>query len=220
MPRPASHPIVLFDLDGTLTDSAAGILAGFRHALQTVGFPPPDHDRNLVGPPMVELFRELGLPEADMPRATAAYYESYDAGGGWARNRVFDGMETLLKQLYSNGFRMGVATSKSEVLANRILNHFGLAECFEYIGGASPDLTRRDKAQVIAHTLAAMGKPVRKAATSGVVMVGDRAHDITGAAYWGIPAIFVEWGYGVADEGAGAQHRVSTVEQLGALLGV
>lgn len=212
--------VVLFDLDGTLTDSAAGIVAGFRHALETVGAPEPAPElvADVVGPPMADTFRRLGFDDETTNRAIAAYFESYDTGGGWANNAVFDGIEPILRALVSDGVRLGVATSKAQRLAVRILEHFDLAECFDYIGGASDDGTRRGKADVIAHTLRNLGIEPDADGTPDVVMVGDRDHDVHGAQRWGIPTIYAGWGYGQAGESDDAAWIAPTVADLAKLV--
>lgn len=215
--------VTLFDLDGTLTDSAPGIVAGFRHALASVGAPEPDADLldMIVGPPMVDTLRSLGLDEATTQRALASYFDRYDEVG-WAENAVFDGIEELLITAARGGSRLAVATSKSERFARRILEHFSLAEHFEVIAGASDDgAARRAKVDVIEHALRGLGiDPIdaERGGTPNVVMVGDREHDVHGAAHWGIPTVFVGWGYGSAEEAAGARWSVDTVDELGRML--
>lgn len=217
-------PVMLFDLDGTLTDSAAGIIAGFRHALATVGAPEPSDEliAKVVGPPMIDTFRKLGFDAERSERAIAAYFDSYDAGGGWARNEVFPGIQPVLASLQARGIRLGVATSKAERFAVRILDHFGLSRYFEFIGGASDDLKRRAKPDVIEHSLRALGITPVAAADGGtphVAMVGDRDHDVHGAATWGIPTIFVRWGYGTEDEREHAAWAVDDTAELLEVLG-
>ncbi|HEY5857617.1 MAG TPA: HAD-IA family hydrolase [Aldersonia sp.] len=207
---------MLFDLDGTLTDSAPGILAGFRYALDSVGAPEPSPDllAMVVGPPMIDTFRRMGLDEHRTERAVAAYFERYDGGGGWAENEMFVGIEPVLADLESRGIRLGVATSKSERLAKRIVEHFGLTHYFEFVGGSSDDLSRRAKVDVIEHTLRGLGIQPIPSGTEGVVMIGDRDHDVHGAAHWGIPTIYVGWGYGSPGENADAALTVDTVADL------
>ncbi len=217
-------PVMLFDLDGTLTDSAAGIIAGFRHALATVGAPEPSDEliAEVVGPPMIDTFGKLGFDAERSERAIAAYFDSYDAGGGWANNEVFAGIEPVLANLHARGIRLGVATSKAERFAVRILDHFGLSQYFEFIGGASDDLKRRAKPDVIEHSLRSLGITPIAAADGGtpdVAMVGDRDHDVHGAAQWGIPTVFVRWGYGTEDESADAAWTVGDPTELAAVLG-
>lgn len=191
----ATRPhLVLFDLDGTLTDSAAGIVASFRHALTEVGAPIPDGDlvARIVGPPMHLTLRAL-CPGDQGDAAFTAFRADYTSRG-WAMNRPFDGIAELLADLRAAGVRMAVATSKAEPTARRILAHFGLAEYFEVIAGASVDGTRSAKADVLAHALEQLAPLPER-----VVMVGDRSHDVEGAAAHGIDAIVVGWGYGGQD---------------------
>ena len=216
----AARPqLVLFDLDGTLTDSAQGIVSSFRHALSEVGAVVPDGDlaARIVGPPMHHTLSEMGLGEhADA--AIAAYRADYTTRG-WSMNRLFDGITELLADLQSAGVRLAVATSKAEPTARRILTHFGLDGHFEVIAGASVDGTRATKSDVVAHALAQLHPlPDR------VLMVGDRSHDVEGAAEHGIDTVVVGWGYGRADfddsDAVRALAHVSTVEDLRGVLGV
>ncbi len=214
----ADVQLVLFDLDGTLTDSAAGVVASFRHALAQVGAAAPDGDLRgtLVGPPMHQTMAALGLG-AQTDAAMAAYRADYTARG-WLMNDVFDGIPGLLADLRTAGVRMAVATSKAEPTASRILDHFGLAEFFEVIAGASTDGARATKKEVLAHALAQLVPlPTR------MLMVGDRSHDVVGAAAHGIDTVLVGWGYGgddVIDEDTGVAARVATVTELREVLGV
>lgn len=214
---------ILFDLDGTITDSAPGIIDCFRHALAAVGAPPPDDDvlRWVVGPPIVHTLHRLGLSEADVRRARAAYRQRYDTAG-WSQNAVYPGLPELLRDLARPGVTLGVATSKNERMARRILRHFDLDGPFAFIGGASDDDTRIEKGDVIAHTLAALGRapqPPAAGGTPGVILVGDRSHDVLGAGRFGIPAVLVGWGYGTPEERATARWTVRTPGELGDLLG-
>lgn len=214
-------PVVLFDLDGTLTDSAAGVINGFRHAAATVGFDVPDGDLSwLLGPPMRDTLHALGLGATEVERGLEAYREYYTTVG-WAENALFDGIAPMLAAVAASGSRLAVATSKNQDSAERILTHFGIVDAFEFVGGASTDGTRRAKADVVAHSLTALGvAPVEAAAggTGGVVMVGDREHDVHGAGSWGIPTVFVEWGYASDGEDRGAAGTVSSVDALRRLL--
>jgi phosphoglycolate phosphatase-like HAD superfamily hydrolase len=215
----ARPQLVIFDLDGTLTDSAEGIVSSFRHALDTVGATVPDGDlaEMIVGPPMAHTLREMGLGD-DADVAIDAYRADYTTRG-WAMNKLFDGIPALLAELRGAGVRLAVATSKAEPTARRILAHFGLAEHFEVIAGASPDGSRAAKAEVVAHALAQLGPLPER-----VLMVGDRSHDVEGAAEHGIDTVVVGWGYGATDfEGPGAvvaHGRVETVDDLREVLGV
>ncbi|MGV0848576.1 HAD-IA family hydrolase [Mycolicibacterium phlei] len=216
----ATRPhLVIFDLDGTLTDSAEGIVASFRHALGAVGAPVPEGDlvSMIVGPPMPHTLSRLGLGDRT-DEAIAAYRADYTTRG-WAMNRVFDGIPALLADLRDAGVRLAVATSKAEHTAQRILEHFGLHEHFEVIAGASRDGTRSRKADVVARALDLLGDVPER-----VLMVGDRSHDVEGAAEHGIDTVVVGWGYGGEDftepEAARPAAHVATVEDLRGVLGV
>lgn len=210
---------MIFDLDGTLTDSAGGIVASFRHALGEIGADVPDGDLAslIVGPPMHVTLSGMGLGDrAD--EAFAAYRADYTARG-WSINSVYDGIPDLLADLRAKGVRLAVATSKSEPMARRIVEHFGLDGHFEVVAGASVDGTRSSKADVVAHALAQLG-PL----PDSVLMIGDRDHDVMGAAAHGIDTIVVSWGYGSGDfdhpDAMQPAGRVSTVEDLREVLGV
>lgn len=208
--------MVIFDLDGTLTDSAAGIVSSFRHALRHVGAAVPDGDLagHIVGPPMHHTLAAMGLGE-HTDAAIAAYRADYTARG-WAMNSVFDGMVPLLADLRAAGVRLAVATSKAEPTARRILAHFGLDGHFEVVAGASVDGSRSSKADVLAHALAQLAPLPER-----VLMVGDRVHDVDGAAAHGIDSVVVGWGYGQADFADDADvQRVATVAELRRALGV
>lgn len=214
-------PVVLFDLDGTLTDSATGVINGFLHAAQIVGFEAPAGPLEwLLGPPMIDTLQALGLGDRDVERALAAYRDYYSTTG-WAENALFDGIGDLVSTVRATGSRLAIATSKNEGSARRIAAHFGIADRFEFIGGASDDRTRRAKSDVVAHSLRALGvDPVEATdgGTADVVMIGDRDHDVHGAGRWGVPTVFVEWGYGADGEGTDAARTVGSVDELCRLL--
>ncbi|HYZ69158.1 MAG TPA: HAD-IA family hydrolase [Mycobacterium sp.] len=211
--------LVIFDLDGTLTDSAQGIVSSFRHALGEIGAVVPDGDlaSRIVGPPMHHTLSRMGLGK-DTDAAIAAYRADYTTRG-WAMNKVFDGIEELIADLRAAGVRLAVATSKAEPTAHRILEHFGLDEHFEVIAGASVDGSRATKADVVAHALVQLAPLPER-----VLMVGDRSHDVEGAAEHGIDTVVVGWGYGHADfaepDAAAALAHVHTVDDLREVLGV
>jgi phosphoglycolate phosphatase len=210
--------LVIFDLDGTLTDSAEGIVSSFLHALSHIGAPMPDGDlaAQIVGPPM-DSFRAMELGES-AEEAIAAFRAEYGARG-WAMNTLFDGVAPLLADLRAAGVRLAVATSKLEPTAQRILAHFGLDQHFEVVAGASPDGSRKTKVEVLAHALDQL-QPLPER----VLMVGDRSHDVDGAAAHGIDTVVVGWGYGRADFADGFSKtgvtHAATVDELRRALGV
>lgn len=217
----ATRPqLVLFDLDGTLTDSAQGIVSSFRHALGSVGAEVPGGDlaSMIVGPPMHHTLRRL-LGRGERADAAIAAYRADYTTRGWAMNRLFDGIPALLADLRSAGVRLAVATSKAEPTAQRILAHFELDGHFEVIAGASVDGSRAAKVDVVAHAIGQLGELPER-----TLMVGDRSHDVEGAAAHGIDTVVVGWGYGRDDfDGPGAATglaHVSTVADLREVLGV
>ncbi|MEO9327520.1 HAD hydrolase-like protein [Gordonia aurantiaca] len=225
-PPDPRHPdtVLLLDLDGTITDSFAGIANSFRHALAAVGAPEPDPEvvAGIAGPPMIDTLNGLGLEPAVADEAMRAYRERYTEIG-WLENSVFDGMDSVLADLSAAGRTMAVATSKNQTTAQRILEHFELADHFEFIAGASDDGTRRHKSDVIAHAVSELGIPVDPGTghvTAPVVMIGDRSHDVHGAAAFGISAILVRWGYALHGEERDAAWAVSSTAELRDVLGV
>lgn len=216
--------LALVDLDGTLTDSAPGIVASITSAFDALGIARPSAEdlRLVVGPPIQESAVSNGVPPERVEEFVAAYRVAF-TGGGMLDNSVYPGIREALTALREAGVRLVVATSKPEVFARQILEHFELDGFFEAICGASLDGTRTTKADVIAHAL-------KTAATAGeglppvseTVMVGDREHDILGARAHGIDTIAVTWGYAAPGEHEAAAPRtvVSTLAELvTALLG-
>lgn len=206
---------VLFDLDGTLTDSREGILACIRHALVTLGAPVPEDpslDR-FLGPPLWDTFRELlpeGSGEVRVDAAVAAYRERFTRVGMF-ENRVYDHIPDVLASLAAGGARLFVATSKPRVFAERILAHFGLADRFDRIYGSELDGRLTDKGELIAHVLSTSSLDAAETA-----MVGDRRHDIAGALENRVTAIGALWGYGSRDElaAAGAHRLMERPDEL------
>lgn len=182
--------LVLFDLDGTLVDSTPGIWASVRAAAAALGLPEPTPGqlRGMVGPPLQDGFAlVLGVPPDHVPRAVAAYRAHYSAGA-LLDATVYPGVPGLLAALVGAGATLAVATSKPEPFAVRLLAHTGLLSSFASVHGATFDGTVRHKDQVVAAALAAHPDGERP------VLVGDRAHDVLGAAAHGLPCIGAGWG--------------------------
>lgn len=209
---------VLFDLDGTLTESAPGIMNSLRYAFRKLGESVPDDAtlKKFVGPPLIESFmRFSGFSEKKAVEAVDVYRE-YFAEKGLFENSVYDGIPNCLGRLRSAGYFLGVATSKPQVFCERILRHFGLTEYFDVIKGIPLDGEDMTKAEVIAQALSALGVEKK----SDAVMVGDRDYDVVGARQNGIDCIGVLYGYGSAEEleRAGAAHIVKDAAELTELL--
>jgi phosphoglycolate phosphatase len=220
--RSTAFHVILFDLDGTLTDSAPGILNCIRYALDDMGieYPADEAMRRHLGPPLSETFGvHFGMSDADIERAIAKYRERFHDVGMF-ENAVYDGIPDLLDGLAGAGAVLAVSTSKPTPSATRILEHYELADRFAFIGGAELHGPRQHKADVIEHTLDELRIRESYATDDTVAMIGDREHDMRGAAAHGIPGIGVLWGYGTDDElrAAGARDVVASPAALLALL--
>ncbi len=208
---------ILFDLDGTLTDSGEGIMNCVIYALERYGLPIPSREelRVVVGPPLTDTFTQFGVPEESILEAVEVYRERYVPIGMY-ENEVYPGIRELLETLRAQGHILCVATSKPESMASEILRHFDLTKYFHYICGATLDHTRDTKEQVIEYLL------TQCQSEYPWVMVGDTAFDVTGAAVHNIPAIGVSWGFGLVEEmeQAGAAAIAYDTHQLLELLSV
>lgn len=195
---------ILFDLDGTLTDSSEGITNAVVYALEHYGI--HENKKNLrkfIGPPLRDSFQEYyGFSPQKAAEAVEKYREYYNAGGMF-ENQVYPGIPRLLNRLNGAGKTLIVATSKPEGLARKILEHFELASCFYDIQGADLEGDREKKEDVIRYVLEKHGVTD----TEDVVMVGDRRHDVEGAAAFGIPCIGVLYGFGSREELERAEAR-------------
>lgn len=202
---------ILFDLDGTLTDSGEGIINCVIYALERFGLPIPDREelRYFVGPPLHESFVKQGVPPERADEAVAVYRERY-VPTGMFENTPYPGVRELLETLRAEGHTLYVASSKPEWMCVDILKHFGLDGYFHQICGASMDTSRTNKDAVIAYLLGLSG------ASGNMLMIGDTRFDVLGAKAHGIPTIGVSWGYGSVEEmeAAGAAAIAYTMEQL------
>jgi phosphoglycolate phosphatase len=189
---------LFFDLDGTLTDSRPGILRSMRHALEILGLPVPADEAliHFIGPPTQDAFRELlssSDPELNT-RAIAVYRERF-VRLGMFENSVYPGVVAGLTALREAGFPLLVVTSKPEVFANQIIDHFELRQFFGHVYGSELSGERGNKGELIAHVLASEGLASEKC-----WMIGDRLHDMRGAKLNSLRAAGVLWGYGSREE--------------------
>ena len=203
---------ILFDLDGTLTDSGLGITKAVQYALGQMGYevPPRESLFTFIGPPLHKSFAKYyGMDEATAVEAVRQFRVYYNQMGGILENEVYAGVRELLRDLKMAGKRLMIATSKPQAAAELVMHHFGLDEYVPEIIGGTDD-TRNTKGKVIAYALRKFGVDPETA-----VMVGDREHDIQGAAENGIPAIGITSGYGdrAELEGAGAKAVFDTPEE-------
>jgi len=209
---------VVFDLDGTLTDSGPGILRSTQLALERMNagggadfaVPAVTELSWIIGPPLQDSF--VKLVGADRAPALLAFFRERYSTVGLFENSLYDGVVEALGRLAALDYRLFVATSKAEPYARRILDHFGLTKYFNHVYGAEMDGRRSDKSELLSYLL---GRE-RNGATQRIVMIGDRSHDALGARAVGIPAIGALWGYGDAEElaEAGADPLIETPRQI------
>lgn len=212
------YKYLLFDLDGTLTDSGAGIINSIIYALSKFGISVPAHSQlyKFIGPPILESFSKYyGFDDVSCWEALR-YFREYFAEKGIFENEVYPGVAEMLGELKSAGHSIILATSKPEESAVRVLEHFSLVQYFDFIAGSTMDETRSSKDAVIAYALSGAGITEKGSA----IMVGDREHDVIGAKQNSLPCVGVLYGYGSRQEliDAGAEHIVETVGALKTLL--
>lgn len=203
---------LLFDLDGTLTNPQQGIIACISHALYQLGAPVPEAKTlaSWIGPPLHDSFTEI-LGSADRATEAVKLYRDRFATVGLYENEVYDDIPEILSELGRAHHTVWVCTSKPQVFAQKIIEHFQLDAFFQGIYGSELNGDRVHKADLIAHLLAVEG-----IAAEHAVMIGDRCHDIHGARQNGLTAIGVTWGFGTATEltAAGAVMLCHTPREL------
>jgi phosphoglycolate phosphatase len=215
--RPA-FSCILFDLDGTIVDSAPGITATLAYTFERLGLPIPTPAELVayVGPPILDSFRDLAhLTPEEADHALSIYRVQYLKAGVFDAT-VYPGIPQLLRHIHESGVPLSLATSKPEKPSTLILEHYDLLKYFDILTGASEDEVRSAKADVVEEALkrlTAIGADI-----SRPVMVGDRHHDVVGAAARDVPTIFVRWGYGSRAEEVGAIGVATDAEGLDALL--
>ncbi len=205
---------ILFDLDGTLTDPALGITNSVAYGLEMWGIVVEDRRElyKFIGPPLLDAFsKEYGFSREDSQK-TLDRYREYFRSRGLYENTMYDGIPEMLTELKRRGKKIMLATSKPDEFAKKILLHFGLYEYFDFIGAASMDESRAKKADVIKYVLDECGIED----VSDVLMVGDREHDVLGAAEHGIDTLGILYGYGSREEltAAGAKYIAESVEDI------
>ena len=207
---------ILFDLDGTITESGPGIINSVYYALTKMGYKVEDRSTLLcfIGPPLSESFQKFfGMTEAQAAEGIRCYREYYTEKGIF-ENSVYEGLEESLTILKQHGKKLAVATSKPEQFAKQIIVHFGLDKYFDVICGASMDESLVAKADIMANALKELG--ISEEERSKVLMVGDREHDIFGAKKNQVASMGVLYGYGdrAELETAGADYFVDAAEDI------
>ncbi|HEM5300778.1 TPA: HAD family hydrolase [Streptococcus suis] len=207
------YQTILFDLDGTLTDSGQGILNSVAYALEKMGIEEPDtaNLNRFIGPPLYESFSRFYQLSPEDTQSAVDAFRVYFKEKGMFENQLYPGIIPLLEELRTAGKTLVIATSKPEIFAKQILEHFGIAHYFDVIAGASLDSSRISKADVIGYAINQL-----EAFPKHAVMIGDREHDIEGARRHQLPVIGVLYGYGNKQEfeKAGATMIVETVQDL------
>lgn len=213
-----NYKYILFDLDGTITDSALGITNSVKYALRKLNAPIPPYETlcKFIGPPLLDGFRDICGFETEKAQAAVKYYREYYETTGLFENAVYDGIPEFLRALKENGKSVILATSKPEKFARLILEHFDLIQYFDFAAGASMDETRNKKDAVIAYALLKCNIKDKSLA----VMVGDRHHDICGAKVNGISSVGVLYGFGDRGEltDAGADYIAEDLPALSKIL--
>ena len=210
------YDLILFDVDGTLTDSGEGITKSVQYTLEKYGIIEPDLNnlRKFIGPPLIDSFMKYyGFSKEESVRARNIFNERYQPIG-WMENRPYDGIEAVLEELQKAGIMMGVATSKPEGVANKVLEYFDLKKYFSVIcaapnNGLNGEKPGRIKAAI--EEAKELGCEAKNA-----IMVGDTRFDVLGAHECGIPCIGVAWGFAVEGEfeACDTEFVVDTMEEL------
>ncbi len=214
------YEYLLFDVDGTLFDTARGVTRSVQYALEKMGYPalPPETLRRFIGPPLVDGFMEYcGFSSEDAHRATAFYRERYSVKGMF-EVEPYAGIEDLLRDLCRSGRTLAVATGKPLVYSGKILEKYGFDQYFSAIATPELDGRRGTKYELISCILEQLG--IAREAYGRVVMIGDRHFDIVGAHEVGIAGIGVRYGFSEPGEfeAIGTEYIVDTVSELRRLL--
>ena len=209
---------LLFDLDGTLTDSEEGIINALKYALDKAGLHENDTGklRSFIGSSLLKTLQEVYGISKERAEEIVSYYRTYYSDKGIYENKLYPGIPELLSDLKKAGKQLIVATSKRTTGAKQVLDIFNLNEYFELVAGGSPDGKISEKTDVIRHVFSKIGDEIKKNA----VMIGDRKYDVIGARENGIDSIAVMYGYATKEEidEAKPTYRVESVEGLRKLL--
>lgn len=193
------YKAILFDLDGTLTESGEGITKSVQYALEKLGKPEPDLEalKVFVGPPLLEQFMKYADLDEETARQAVTFYRERYSVTGIFENRPYPGVEEMLAGLKKKGYILAVSSSKPEYFVKKILDHFELTGYFTEIVGSEMNGGRTGKSEVIEETLSRLHMENKR---DQVLMVGDREHDILGARKSGLSCLAVSYGYGSREE--------------------
>lgn len=192
------YQVIAFDLDGTLTDPARGLISSFQYALEKMGIEYGEKEelKRFIGPPLYDEWQSCyGLSPEEATQALL-YFREYYAIYGWWDNVMYDGVPEMLARLKAAGKKIILATSKPEIFAKKILALFDIAKYFDFIGGASTDKVRDKKWEVLEYSMQNLGEKDKNA----YILVGDRKYDAEGANICGIDSLGVLYGHGTREE--------------------
>ncbi|MEX3744331.1 HAD family hydrolase [Lysinibacillus xylanilyticus] len=213
------YRVVLFDLDGTLSDPKIGITKSVQYALQKAGIEVSNLDvlESFIGPPLQVSFREIyGFNDAQIEQAISDYRERFTERGMF-ENKLYENIPALLADLKQKGYILAIATSKPTLFAEQILKYFNLEHFFDLVAGSNLDGTRSAKGEIIAF----VRDHFNEVDNNQFMMIGDRKYDIVGAHENQIDSIGVTYGYGSLEELTDAQatYIVNSVNEIKELLG-
>ena len=209
------YKAILFDLDGTLTESGEGITKCVQYALEKLGRSESNLEKLkvFIGPPLMEQFMKYAdMDEATARKAVEYYRERYSTTGIF-ENRPYPGVEKMLQELRRKKYLLAVASSKPEYYVKQILDYFNLKEYFDEIVGSEMNGARTNKTEVIEETLKRLGLDHHR---EQVIMVGDKEHDVLGARKAGLDCVAVSYGYGTEEELVASQplQIVASAEEI------
>ena len=208
------YKVILFDLDGTLTDSQLGVTKSVSYALSSLGFTPPDLSelKKFIGPPLQKSFPKFYNLNEDKTNFAISKYREYFEEYGINENELYPYVSEVLSNLKNKGYKIVLATSKPEVFARQILENFNINHYFDGIFGASLDGSLIDKSDIIKIALSKFSNYSK----NDFLMIGDRQHDIIGANENKIDSIGALWGYGSKDE-LMAHNPISCLKEISEL---
>lgn len=186
--------LVIFDLDGTLTESGPGVINCMTHLCKEMGLEIPSEDvlRSFIGPPLeIHLMDVFGMNKDEAEKGVEIFRERYDKKGIF-ENSLYDGITEMLEKLQKDGYKISIATSKPEPMAKIVITHYGLDKFLGFWKGAASDKSRPDKSDILESVIQGCGYADNK---SKAVLVGDRKYDAMGARLCGIGFIGAGWGY-------------------------
>ncbi len=214
------YQYIFFDLDGTLTDPREGITKSVQYALAKMGIEEPDLKKlePFIGPPLIDSFMEYYGFTLEQAKNGVVYYREYFKPTGLYQNALFEGVPELLQSLKAHGKAVAIASSKPEPFVRQILEHFQILSYFDHVCGSTLDETRTKKEEVIGELIRRIGLSEQE--KKKILMVGDRKHDVEGAACFGIPCLGVKMGFAAEGEleEAGAIAVVDSIKEIEAFI--